>query len=1239
VTIDGDFPRIYFNNAGDKLKLISIEEWGAGKIKWDSFENAFKGCANLNINAADSPLLYYVNSMQSAFEGCTSLTANLNNWDVSDVGNMSFLFSGASSFNSLLFMWDVSNVENMESMFAGASQFNQDLSLWNTGKVSNMDNMFAGAAAFNRDISTWCVSLIPVMPTGFDQGANAWTLPESRPIWAVCTSEAFFITKWNTENTQTGSSASNQLRIPLYGNGYNFEVNWGDGNTNSYEIDPGEIPHFIEHTYDSPGVYTLLISGDFPRIYFRNSSDRRKIVDVVQWGDIQWTSMENAFYECYNLNISATDAPDLSSVTSMSNMFARITQMNPAIGHWDVSQVQDMSYLFNETQAFNQDLSGWDVSSVTNMSNMFAFAEAFNGNISSWTVSSVTDMSYMFYNAITFDQDISNWDVSNVTDMGSMFGFAEIFNRDISNWDVSNVTNMANMFDFATTFNQDISSWDVQNVEDMSYMFRECYIFNQNIGNWDVSNVADMSGMFNFAESFNQDISNWDVSSVSSMSEMFYGAYEFNQDLSGWCVQQFAVPEPDFDADAESWVLPKPVWGTCPGDFVTTWQTDNTGESASNQIRIPLFGDGYDFTIDWGDGNQDDYVLNPGQVTHSIEHTYASSGLKTITISGDFPRIYFNNAGDRLKLTSIEEWGAGKIKWDSFENAFKGCANLNINAEDTPLLYYVNSMQSAFEGCSSLTANLNIWDVSGISNMAFTFKDAVAFNSPLADWDVSQVTNMQGMFQGAAAFDQPIEAWNTENVTNMTGLFQNAIVFNQLLGNWQLNSNVSMAQMFDGCGMECNSYSWLLMALSDNPNTPNGRVLGADGLSYGTNVEAARNNLITNKGWIINGDSPSGVLCEVYFDLALLVEPSGSGITTGAGQYVSGTGVNLSATANPGWKFINWTDNNDTELSTEASFVYTMPSNNVALTANFEPLLPFKTKWNLSNTGSGTNQITFNASVGAGDVAYTWVTIPAGSSGSGILTEGDMLRTITGLPAGSVIELSLDAAYLQRFYILNGTDRLRLVDVLQWGDASWTSMESAFFGCANLSITASDTPDLSGVHNMQFMFRGCNQNGPMNIGNWNTSNVTNMSGLFFNASSFNRDIGDWNTSNVTTISDMFYGAGSFNQDIGNWNTSNVTNMFRVFFNATSFNQDIGDWNTINVTSMAQLFYAASLFNQDIGDWNTQNVTNMQYMFSGASAFNQDLSGWCVTNIPSMPEGFDEFAFSWVLSRPVWGTCP
>ena len=43
-----------------------------------------------------------------------------------------------------------------------------------------------------------------------------------------------------------------------------------------------------------------------------------------------------------------------------------------------------------------------------------------------------------------------------------------------------------------------------------------------------------------------------------------------------------------------------------------------------------------------------------------------------------------------------------------------------------------------------------------------------------------------------------------------------------------------------------------------------------------------------------------------------------------------------------------------------------------------------------------------------------------------------------------------------------------------------------------------------------------------------------MYGMFEGAVAFNQDIGQWNVSQVTDMSGMFNGASAFNQDIGTW---------------------------------------------------------------------------------------------------------
>ncbi|KAF5273167.1 hypothetical protein FQR65_LT17209 [Abscondita terminalis] len=132
----------------------------------------------------------------------------------------------------------------------------------------------------------------------------------------------------------------------------------------------------------------------------------------------------------------------------------------------------------------------------------------------------------------------------------------------------------------------------------------------------------------------------------------------------------------------------------------------------------------------------------------------------------------------------------------------------------------------------------------------------------------------------------------------------------------------------------------------------------------------------------------------------------------------------------------------------------------------------------MSKPNSG-NTIMFYPTISPGQsVDYFWMA----SGGS------------TGLPANEIITLNLKPTHLKAIKIRDAQTNsvpFLLTDVLQWGTAQWTTMDSMFLGCSNLNITATDVPDLSRVTDMFSMFSQCTiLNGPANINSWNTTNVT-----------------------------------------------------------------------------------------------------------------------------------------------------
>jgi surface protein len=125
VAIRGVFPRIYFNLGGDRLKLLSIEQWG--NIVWTSMKYSFGYCSNLISNAVDAPNLTMVSNMEYAFYGCTALNMDMSDWDVSNVASMNNFMNGSSlstiNYDLLLIAWSALSLKNTVLFNVGTTKY------------------------------------------------------------------------------------------------------------------------------------------------------------------------------------------------------------------------------------------------------------------------------------------------------------------------------------------------------------------------------------------------------------------------------------------------------------------------------------------------------------------------------------------------------------------------------------------------------------------------------------------------------------------------------------------------------------------------------------------------------------------------------------------------------------------------------------------------------------------------------------------------------------------------------------------------------------------------------------------------------------------------------------------------------------------------------------------------------------------------------------------------------------
>ena len=227
-----------------------------------------------------------------------------------------------------------------------------------------------------------------------------------------------------------------------------------------------------------------------------------------------------------------------------------------------------------------------------------------------------------------------------------------------------------------------------------------------------------------------------------------------------------------------------------------------------------------------------------------------------------------------------------------------------------------------------------------------------------------------------------------------------------------------------------------------------------------------------------------------------------------------------------------------------------------------------------------------------------------------------------GPPLTIVFEVTSSSLVAQIGFMALGT----YSGIIDWGDGSVLPMSSSSDGIHAYSTAGTYEVKVYGtiiglkIGSLSFSRRQLFKE----IKQWGTLQALNNSFNFMIGNCPNITMSNitdvLNLNGVTDISSMFFGNQSITTvgRMGEWNTSSVQNMQQVFNTAINFNQDISGWDTSNVTDMG------SMFNN-----NTLNPTQ----------FNQDLSGWCVPLIAFTPSNFDTNNTSWVLPRPVWGTCP
>ena len=179
-----------------------------------------------------------------------------------------------------------------------------------------------------------------------------------------------------------------------------------------------------------------------------------------------------------------------------------------------------------------------------------------------------------------------------------------------------------------------------------------------------------------------------------------------------------------------------------------------------------------------------------------------------------------------------------------------------------------------------------------------------------------------------------------------------------------------------------------------------------------------------------------------------------------------------------------------------------------------------------------------------------------------------------------------------------------------------------FYKCKDLYDLDLSNFDTENVIDMSGMFCSCLGLQRINLANLNTEKVTDMSWMFNECYSLtDLDLSSFKTHRVQNMGQMFNRCESLvNLNISNFNTDNVTNMIFMFWKCRSLIKlDLSNFNTSKVENMKGMFSQChSLKVLNVSNFNTENVTNMIEMFNNCIKLESlDLKSFDIKNVKEM----------------------
>ena len=944
------------------------------------------------------------------------------------------------------------------------------------------------------------------------------------------------ITEW------TIPSANTTIKLPVKSSGdsaLNITVDWGDGSAKqTFTTD------FPEHTYATAGTYKIGVSGTCPLWGYTGTAsifDKSNnyyaytsyLVAVRQFGSLnaeryifsqctklksvsgenlvqkdtfsKTTTMEDMFYNCYNLTDIDVSGFDTSEVTDMSQMFRSCEKLKSLdLSNFDTSKVKDMGYMFYDCwELASLNVSNFKGINSTRMTDMFNRCKKLTDiKLTNFDTSGTTDMTRMFSECSSLTKlDLSSFDTSKVTSMSYMFAYCEnLTSVYLSNFDTSNVVSMDRMFYYCSSLTSiDVSGFNTSKVDVMNDMFSYCKSLKSlDVSSFDTSKVRNLSGMFSSCSGLTiLDVSNFSTAKASDIGVMFYNC----ENLTTLILGDFNTSKITYMSGvfSDSTNLKSII---LVGDKPSASQFKGIEDQLTDKtFYVPSENSKSNYQTSWAKDFSADSIkpilelVGDKNIALDIGGTYTDPGY-TVAGLGIANAKYYEEYG--YKVTTI-----GKV--------------ITSIAGVYPIKYEITRTYNN-DGVTHTDTLMNV-------TRNVTVGSATPATSMITEWTIPSANTTIKLPAQGTGLNIAVD-WGDGSATE---IFTTAFPTHTYATAGTYDITVS------GTCPQWGNYSSSTVSTTSNYYTYT---------QYLTKVKQFGELNTTRYGF-----AQCKKLTEVSGD-NLVKEKTFEKVTDMSYMFSNCSGLTSLNVS----KF-------DTSNVTSMSFMFYNCSNLTSLdVSKFDTSNVTSMSYMLSNcssltsldvNGFNTSKVNNMGNMFSRCGRLTTLNVSEFDTSNVI----DMRFMFAGCSSLTNLDVSdFDtSSVIYMDGIFEYCSGLTNLDVSKFDTSKVTSMSYMFSNCSGLTSLDVSKFDTSNVTTMYQMFEKCTGLSNLDISNFGTSNVTNMGYMFSNCSGLtNLDVSKFDTSKVTSMSYMFSNcSGLTNLDVSNFDTSKVTNMRSIFNRCSS----------------------------------------------------------------------------------------